>query len=158
MTEQITPDTTQQLPPGLQLENIDDRIMTLNVGPQHPGSGHMRLIVKIDGDYIVDADPDPGYVHRGEEKMAEVRNYILNIPHLERPVIHDSCNILYPYVLGVEDLLGTEVSERAKYIRVIAAELNRCVYTQYWLAIYGIFLGHSTMFMWPAGDLSLIHI
>ena len=59
--------------------------------------------------------------------MAEVRNYILNIPHLERPVIHDSCNILYPYVLGVEDLVGIEVSERAKYIRVIAAELNRCV-------------------------------
>ena len=144
------------MPPGLQLEKVDDRIMTLNVGPQHPGSGHMRLIIKIDGDYIVDADPDPGYVHRGEEKMAEVRNYILNIPHLERPVIHDSCNILYPYVLGVEDLVGIEVPERAKYIRVIAAELNRCVYTQYWLAIYGIFLGHSTMFMWPAGDRELL--
>jgi NADH-quinone oxidoreductase subunit D len=130
--------------------------MTLNVGPQHPGSGHMRIIVKIDGDYIVDADPDPGYVHRGEEKMAEARNYITNIPHLERPVIHDSCNILYPYVLGVEDLVGIEVPERAKYVRVIAAELNRCIYIQYWLAIYGIFLGHSTMFMWPAGDRELL--
>ena len=156
MTEQLIPETAEKMPPGLQLENVDDRIMTLNVGPQHPGSGHMRLIVKIDGDYIVDADPDPGYVHRGEEKMAEVRNYILNIPHLERPVIHDSCNILYPYVLGVEDLVGIEVPERAKYVRVIAAELNRCVYTQYWLAIYGIFLGHSTMFMWPAGDRELL--
>ena len=116
----------------------------------------MRIIVKIDGDYIVDADPDPGYVHRGEEKMAESRNYITNIPHLERPVIHDSCNILYPYVLGVEDLVGIEVPERAKYVRVIAAELNRCIYIQYWLAIYGIFLGHSTMFMWPAGDRELL--
>jgi len=154
MAEEVIP--TKQMPPGLQVENVDDRIMTLNVGPQHPGSGHMRIIVKIDGDYIVDADPDPGYVHRGEEKMAEVRNYVLNIPHLERPVIHDSCNILYPYVLGVEDLVGIEVSERAKYIRVIAAELNRCVYIQYWLAIYGIFLGHSTMFMWPAGDRELL--
>lgn len=140
------------LPPGMQLEKIDDRIMTLNVGPQHPGSGHMRLIIKVDGDYIVSCDPDPGYVHRGEEKMAEYRNYIQNIPHLERPVIHDSCNILYPYCLAVEDLLGLEVPERAKYIRVIASELNRCVYTLYWLAIYGIFLGHSTMFMWPMGD------
>ena len=154
MAEEVIP--TKQMPPGLQVENVDDRIMTLNVGPQHPGSGHMRIIVKIDGDYIVDADPDPGYVHRGEEKMAEVRNYVLNIPHLERPVIHDSCNILYPYVLGVEDLVGIEVSERAKYIRIIAAELNRCVYIQYWLAIYGIFLGHSTMFMWPAGDRELL--
>lgn len=144
-----------QLPPGLQLETVDERIMTLNVGPQHPGSGHMRIIVQIDGDYIVACDPDPGYVHRGEEKMAEYRNYITNIPHLERPVIHDSCNILYPYVLGAEELLGIEVPERAKYVRVIAAELNRCVYTLYWLAIYGIFLGHSTMFMWPTGDREL---
>ena len=96
---------TTQLPPGIGLEKIDDRIMTLNVGPQHPGSGHMRLIIKVDGDYIVSCDPDPGYVHRGEEKMAEYRNYIQNIPHLERPVIHDSCNILYPYCLAVEDLL-----------------------------------------------------
>ncbi len=146
---------TTQLPPGIQLEKVDDRIMTLNVGPQHPGSGHMRLIIKVDGDYIVSCDPDPGYVHRGEEKMAEYRNYIQNIPHLERPVIHDSCNILYPYCLAVEDLLGLEVPERAKYIRVIASELNRCVYTLYWLAIYGIFLGHSTMFMWPMGDREL---
>jgi len=144
-----------QLPPGIQLEKVDERIMTLNVGPQHPGSGHMRLIIKVDGDYIVSCDPDPGYVHRGEEKMAEYRNYIQNIPHLERPVIHDSCNILYPYCLAVEELLGIEVPERAKYIRVIASELNRCIYTLYWLAIYGIFLGHSTMFMWPAGDREL---
>lgn len=146
---------TTQLPPGIDLEKVDDRIMTLNVGPQHPGSGHMRLIIKVDGDYIVSCDPDPGYVHRGEEKMAEYRNYIQNIPHLERPVIHDSCNILYPYCLAVEDLLGIEVPERAKYVRVIASELNRCIYTLYWLAIYGIFLGHSTMFMWPAGDREL---
>jgi len=146
---------TTQLPPGIELEKVDDRIMTLNVGPQHPGSGHMRLVIKVDGDYIVSCDPDPGYVHRGEEKMAEYRNYIQNIPHLERPVIHDSCNILYPYCLAVEDLLGIEVPERAKYIRVIGSELNRCIYTLYWLAIYGIFLGHSTMFMWPAGDREL---
>ena len=146
---------TTQLPPGMQLEKVDERIMTLNVGPQHPGSGHMRLIIKVDGDYIVSCDPDPGHVHRGEEKMAEYRNYIQNIPHLERPVIHDSCNILYPYCLATEELLGIEVPERAKYVRVIASELNRCIYTLYWLAIYGIFLGHSTMFMWPAGDREL---
>ena len=144
-----------KLPPGLAIQKVDERIMTLNVGPQHPGSGHMRIVVQIDGDYIVACDPDPGYVHRGEEKMAEYRNYTLNIPHLERPVIHDSCNILYPYCLAAEEVLGVEVPERAKYVRVIASELNRCVYILYWLAIYGIFLGHSTMFMWPAGDREL---
>jgi len=134
---------------------VDERIMTLNVGPQHPGSGHMRIIVQIDGDYIVACDPDPGYVHRGEEKMCEYRNYITNIPHLERPVIHDSVGITYPFVLGAEELLGVEVPERAKYLRAIAAELDRLSYTLYWLAIYGIFLGHSTMFMWPTGDREL---
>ena len=153
---QIGKSSSSWLPPGLALQKVDERIMTLNVGPQHPGSGHMRLIVQIDGDYIVACDPDPGYVHRGEEKMAEYRNYITNIPHLERPVIHDSCNILYPYVLGVEELLGIEVPERAKYLRVIGAEINRCIYIMYWLAIYGIFLGHSTMFMWPTGDRELL--
>ena len=88
--------------------------------------------------------------------MAEYRNYILNIPHLERPVIHDSCNIIYPYCLAVEEILGLEVPERAKYVRAIASELNRCVYILYWLGIYGIFLGHSTMFMWPMGDRELL--
>jgi NADH-quinone oxidoreductase subunit D len=143
---------------GLQIvkESEDDRLMTLSVGPQHPGSGHFRFTIKVDGDYIVYCDPDPGYVHRGEEKMCEYRNVIQNIPHLERPVIHDSNNITYSYSLAVEELVGIEVPRRGQYIRAIASELNRQVYTLYWLAIYGIFLGHSTMFMWPAGDRELL--
>ncbi|HEX2615505.1 MAG TPA: NADH-quinone oxidoreductase subunit D, partial [Nitrososphaera sp.] len=142
---------------GLQIvkESEEDRLMTLSVGPQHPGSGHFRFTIKVDGDYIVYCDPDPGYVHRGEEKMSEYRNFIQNIPHLERPVIHDSTNITYSYSLAVEELVGIEVPRRGQYIRAIASELNRQVYTLYWLAIYGIFLGHSTMFMWPTGDREL---
>lgn len=142
---------------GLQIvkETEEDRLMTLSVGPQHPGSGHFRFTVKVDGDYIVYCDPDPGYVHRGEEKMSEYRNFIQNIPHLERPVIHDSNNITYSYSLAVEELVNIEVPRRGQYIRAIASELNRQVYTLYWLAIYGIFLGHSTMFMWPTGDREL---
>jgi NADH-quinone oxidoreductase subunit D len=142
---------------GLQIvrESEDERLMTLSVGPQHPGSGHFRFTIKVDGDYIVYCDPDPGYVHRGEEKMCEYRNFIQNIPHLERPVIHDSTNITYSYSLAVEELVGIEVPRRGQYIRALASELNRQVYTLYWLAIYGIFLGHSTMFMWPTGDREL---
>jgi NADH-quinone oxidoreductase subunit D len=142
---------------GLQVvkESEDERLMTLSIGPQHPGSGHFRFTVKVDGDYIVYCDPDPGYLHRGEEKMSEYRNVIQNIPHLERPVIHDSTNVTYSYSLAVEELMGIEVPRRGQFIRAIASELNRQVYTLYWLAIYGIFLGHSTMFMWPAGDREL---
>src|SRR2546427_10014290 len=124
-----------------------DRIMSVALGPQHPGAGHFRIQLWLDGDYVVKAEPDPGYVHRGEEKMSEYRNYIQNVPHLERPVILDSCGILFPYALAVDELMKTINPRRSKYVRVIASELNRCIYTLYWLAIYGIFLGHSTMFM-----------
>ncbi len=126
--------------------------LVLNVGPQHPGSGHFRLIIHVDGDTITKAIPDPGYVHRGIEKQAEYREYLQNIPLLERPVISDSNGSVYAYVLAVERLAGLKVPERAQYIRVLMAELNRMMSHLYWLAIYGIFLGHSTMFMWPFGD------
>lgn len=129
--------------------------LTMSVGPQHPGSGHMRLIVTVDGDIIVKVKPDPGYVHRGAEKMCEVRTYIQNIPHLERPVIIDSCGILFAYVLAAEKLIGIQPPPRAQYIRIIMAELNRIISHMYWLSIYGIFMGHSTMFMWPMGDREL---
>ncbi|MEE6245798.1 MAG: NADH-quinone oxidoreductase subunit D [Thermoproteota archaeon] len=129
--------------------------LVLNVGPQHPGSGHFRLVVTIDGDTIVDIKPDPGYVHRGAEKMAEHRTYIQNIPHLERPVIIDSSNILFSYVLACEQILDITPPERGEYIRILMSELNRIISHTYWLSIYGIFLGHSTMFMWPMGDREL---
>ncbi len=132
-----------------------DRYMTLSIGPQHPGSGHMRIIVVVDGDVIVSADPDVGYVHRGEEKMSEFRTFVQNVPHIERPVIHDSSNILYSYCLAVEELIGLQVPERAMYLRVILAEIDRIQYTLYWLAILGIFIGHSTMFMWATADREL---
>ncbi len=132
-----------------------DRYMTLSIGPQHPGAGHMRIIVVVDGDIIVHADPDVGYVHRGEEKMSEYRTFVQNVPHIERPVIHDSSNILYSYCLAVEDLLGIQVPERGRYLRTIMAEIDRIHYTLYWLAILGIFTGHSTMFMWPTADREL---
>jgi NADH-quinone oxidoreductase subunit D len=129
--------------------------MTLSIGPQHSGSGHMRIVVVVDGDIIVYADPDVGYVHRGEEKMSESRTFVQNVPHIERPVIHDSSGILYSYCLAVEELLGIKVPERGQYLRAIMAEIDRINYTLYWLAILGIFLGHSTMFMWPTADREL---
>ena len=137
-----------------QLEDRD-RDMTLSIGPQHPGSGHMRIIIVVDGDIIVSADPDVGYVHRGEEKMSEYRTFLQNVPHIERPVIHDSSNILYSYCLAVEELIGLQVPERAMYLRVLLAEIDRIQYTLYWLAILGIFMGHSTMFMWATADREL---
>jgi NADH-quinone oxidoreductase subunit D len=147
----------QNFPPGFKIKREEDldKYITLSIGPQHPGSGHMRIVVVVDGDIIVHADPDIGYVHRGEEKMSESRTFVQNVPHIERPVIHDSSGILYSYCLAVEELLGIQVPERGQYLRVIMAEIDRIHYTLYWLAILGILLGHSTMFMWPTADREL---
>jgi NADH-quinone oxidoreductase subunit D len=147
----------QNFPPGFKIEREEDldKYMTLSIGPQHPGSGHMRIVVVVDGDIIVYADPDVGYVHRGEEKMSESRSFVQNVPHIERPVIHDSSGILYSYCLAVEELLGIQIPQRGQYLCVIIAEIDRINYTLYWIAILGIFLSHSTMFMWPTADREL---
>jgi len=129
-----------------------DRIMAVSFGPQHPGAGHFRIKLWLDGDYLVRSEPDPGYVHRGEEKMGEYRNYTQNVPHLERPVILDSSNILFPYALGVDELMNNNVPPRAQYLRVIMAECNRIISHMYFLGIMGIFTGHSTMIEWGMGD------
>lgn len=121
------------------------------VGPQHPGSGHLRLIVKLNGDLIEDIIPDPGYVHRGVEKLAETRIYVKNIPLIERPCITDFANYDICYVSIIEKALGIEVSERAKYVRTILAELCRIGTHLYDAGILSIFLGHSTGFMWAFG-------
>jgi len=134
----------------------DSSTLDVSVGPQHPGSGHVRILMRVDGDYIVSIDPDIGYVHRGCEKIAENRNYVSNIPHLERPCIIDAIHLNWAYVLPVEELQGVQVPPRGKYIATIAAEMNRIMSHLYWLAINaGVFSGHTTIFMWAFGDRDL---
>ncbi|MEM1945165.1 MAG: NADH-quinone oxidoreductase subunit D, partial [Nitrososphaerota archaeon] len=136
----------------IEVYDTGEAPLTVSYGPQHPGTGHFRMIITLSGDTVVDAKPDPGFVHRGEEKMAEDKRWITNIPHLERPVILDSAGIQYPYVLAVEKLMGVEPPERAKYLRTIMAELQRLGSHLYWFALYGIFVGHATMFLWCFTD------
>jgi NADH-quinone oxidoreductase subunit D len=124
------------------------RGMTLVVGPQHPGSGHMRLFVILDGDLIVDVVPDPGFVHRGIEKLAENRPYWTLVPLVEKASIMDSMNITYALVLALERALGLEPPPRARYIRTMMAELSRIRTHLYDMALLGVFLGHTTAFMW----------
>jgi NADH-quinone oxidoreductase subunit D len=130
--------------------------LTFSYGPQHPGTGHFRMIVTISGDTVVDLEPDPGFVHRGEEKMAEYKTWITNIPHLERPAILDAAGMVIPYCLTVEKLMDVEIPERAKYLRTIVAELDRIASHLYWFSLYGVFLGHTTMFLWCVSDREFI--
>jgi len=124
----------------------------LNVGPQHPGSGHMRILVKLNGDIVEDCELDVGYVHRAVEKLGENRNYMHLIPLVERPAILDSIHMNMGYVMAVEKILNVDVPERALYLRSFAAEVNRIASHLYGLGILGIFIGHSTAFMWGFGD------
>ncbi len=127
------------------------------IGPQHPGSGHMRLILRLKGDYIVDVIPDPGYVHRGVEKLAETRHYIQNIPLVERPCIQDSANYGLGYVRAIEKMADLDVPKRAQYIRVILAEFCRIGAHLYDAGILAVFIGHSTGYMWAFGLRDLIN-
>ena len=136
----------------IEVYDVGGPSLVFSYGPQHPGTGHFRMIVTVSGDTVVSLEPDPGFVHRGEEKMAEYKGWITNIPHLERPVILDSAGAIIPYCLTVEKLMGVEPPERAKYLRTIIAELNRLGSHLYWFGLYGIFLGHSTMFLWCFSD------
>ncbi|MFX1341809.1 MAG: NADH-quinone oxidoreductase subunit D [Promethearchaeota archaeon] len=123
-----------------------------SMGPQHSGTGHLRMKVRLSGDRVIQALPDPGYVHRGAEKLCEANEFFWNIPLLERVCLPDTTPAAWGYVLALEKLMGVEPTEPARYMRALFAEINRIVSHLYWLAIYGIFLGHSTMFMWPFAD------
>ncbi|MEM3713081.1 MAG: NADH-quinone oxidoreductase subunit D [Nitrososphaerota archaeon] len=136
----------------IEVYDIGGPRLTFSYGPQHPGTGHFRMIVTVSGDTVIDLEPDPGFVHRGEEKMGEYKTWITNIPHLERPSILDAMHMVLPYCLAVEKLMEIEPPERAKYLRTIVAELDRIASHLYWFSLYGVFLGHTTMFLWCVSD------
>lgn len=144
------------IPPEYVEETYKSDDFLVLVGPQHPGSGHMRLIVRVRGDIIQEVIPDPGYVHRSMEKLAENRLYIQNIPLVERPAIMDAANFNLGYIRAIEEALDIEVPERAKYIRTMLAELCRVGTHLYDAAILAVFLGHTTGFMYPFGLRELI--
>jgi NADH dehydrogenase subunit D (EC 1.6.5.3) len=138
--------------PGMVVRPVERRVYEVQIGPAHPGSGHMRIFVEVDGDVMTRVDPDIGFVHRTMEKLAEGRDWIKNIPLFERMAILDACNITLPYVEAVERLLDLDPPERAKYLRVLLCEINRIASHLYGFGIFGVFLGHSTLYMWAFGD------
>lgn len=100
--------------------------LILNMGPQHPAThGVLRLLIRLDGETVIASVPEVGYLHRGYEKLAENCSYHEFIPHTDRLDYISPLSNNTGYVLAVEKLLGIEVPERAKYIRVIISELAR---------------------------------
>jgi NADH-quinone oxidoreductase subunit D len=119
--------------------------LILNVGPQHPSThGVLRVVVELEGEVVVRCTPDIGYLHRGIEKLMEARTYQQCLPLTDRiDYLAGSANNL-GFVLAVEKLLGVEVPPRARYIRVIIAEMTRIASHLFWLGTHAHDLGAMT--------------
>lgn len=141
---------TQNLPP--QFEIVDrplDTQMTISMGPQHPSThGVLRLELVLDGEMVVKATPDIGYLHTGMEKLFEYKKYQQGI------VITDRMDYLNPlgnnlaYVMAVEKLLGLEIPERAQTIRVLMCEMQRIASHLVWLGTHALDIGAMTVFFY----------
>jgi NADH dehydrogenase I D subunit len=121
-----------ELPPGMNRENL-----IINMGPHHPSThGVLRLVVELDGESVLNIDPDLGYLHSGFEKTAEHRRYKDFVYYTDRMDYLSSLNNNLGYVLAVEKLLGVEIPERAQVIRVMMAELQRLASHLLWLSTH----------------------
>ncbi len=119
----------------------------LNIGPQHPSThGVFRMKTTLDGEVVVDMEPIFGYLHRGIEKLAEERTYTGIIPLTDRIDYLSAMISNLAYVRAVEKLAGITVPERAEYLRVIMAELQRIA--SHLIAV-GAFLNDCGAFMTP---------
>jgi len=136
---------------------VETERMRLNVGPQHPSThGVLRLEVELEGEIVTEVVPHIGYLHRCFEKHCEKMTYPQVIPYIDRMDYIASMNNEWPYVMGMEKLLGIEVPERIEYIRVIVAELNRIANHQIAVATFGLDSGAFTPFLFLFRDREMI--
>lgn len=128
------------------MDKIDDDTYELFFGPAHPGSGNFSVKLKVDGERIVSARADPGYLHRGFEKLMEYRLPLQNAVLSDRICVLESLAWNLVHAEAVDELMGVEVPERAKYIRVIMAELSRIQSHLIWYGVISIGTGFDTGF------------
>ena len=119
--------------------------MTLNIGPQHPAThGTLRIIARLDGEQVVWAEPSAGYMHRGYEKLTEVRTYPQVTALVNRIDWLGSFANEVPFILAAEKLMGVEAPARAQHIRTILFELSRIANVSLFLGDLGVQLGAVT--------------
>ena len=125
------------------------RNYTVNFGPQHPAAhGVLRMILELEGETIVRADPHIGLLHRGTEKLAETRTFIQALPYMDRlDYVSMMCNE-HAYCMAVEKLTGTEVPLRAQYIRVMFAEITRILNHLMGIGSHALDIGAMTVFLY----------
>lgn len=126
-----------------------ERELELYFGPQHQGMvGNFSITLRVEGDRIIDAEANPGYLHRGFEKLMENRNWIQNFPLVCRVNVFEPGSMEMVYSRGVEKLACIEVPERAKFIRSIYLELSRVACHLAGLWAYSGELGFDTVGNW----------
>lgn len=126
-----------------------DNSMVINFGPQHPSAhGQLRLILELEGEMVVKAHPDIGYLHRGMEKMAENMIYNEFLPTTDRMDYIAASSNNYAFALAVEKLLELEVPRRAKVIRMMLLELNRIISHLFFLATHALDVGAMSVFLY----------
>ncbi len=140
-----------------QLEPVEDNQFVLNLGPQHPGThGVLRVILHMDGEYILTADPVLGYGHRMQEKIAENMPYTQILPYMARMDYLAALSFNQAWVCVVEKMCGYEVPRRAEYIRVLTTELNRISSHYLWFGAFLLDLGAFTPFLHAFADREMI--
>jgi NADH-quinone oxidoreductase subunit D len=122
---------------------------TLNFGPQHPAAhGVLRMVLELDGEVVMRADPHIGLLHRGTEKLAETKTWVQSLPYMDRlDYVSMMCNE-HAYCLAIEKLLGIEVPVRAQYIRVMYDEITRILNHLLWVGAHGLDVGAMTMVLY----------
>jgi NADH dehydrogenase (ubiquinone) Fe-S protein 2 len=134
---------------GEDLEKRKIRHYTVNFGPQHPAAhGVLRLILELNGEEIVRADPHVGLLHRGTEKLIEYKTYLQALPYFDRldyvsMMTNEQC-----FSLAVEKLLNIEVPERAKWIRTLFGEITRILNHLMSVLSHAMDVGALTPFLW----------
>jgi NADH-quinone oxidoreductase subunit D len=131
--------------------------MLLNMGPQHPSThGVLRLVLELDGERIVNAIPDLGFLHTGIEKTCEDKTYTKVIPLTDRMDYLTPMSNNLGYVMAVEKLMDVDAPIRAQYVRVILCELQRIASHLVWLGTHGLELAAMSMFLYCMREREMI--
>lgn len=152
--EHETPDTAAKA--ARHLESMEETTadivgekLVLNMGPSHPAThGVLRMILELDGEIITKAEPDVGYLHRGDEKIAENMHYNQFVPYTDRLDYLAPLANNVAYALAVEKLMGWEVPERGRAIRVICCELARISAHLLGVGVFAMDVGAMTVFLY----------
>lgn len=152
--EYEAPDTAAKV--ARHLETVEETTtdivgekLVLNMGPSHPAThGVLRLVLELDGEIITKADPDVGFLHRGDEKIAENMHYNQFVPYTDRLDYLAPLANNVAYALAVEKLMGWEVPARGKAIRVICCELARISAHMLGVGVFAMDVGAMTVFLY----------